>query len=230
MWHNLFRRSDLITRLAQGPWSPYLDEFVTFLGQQHYGTGAIRRAVVAANHFAYWLSEQQLSLSDASETIVARYRQSLGRCTSGSWPERSRGVLLAVRFLEHKQLIFPRPTAPPETPAMRWLTRFEEHLERVSGAAASTRRQYQLTAARFLEQRFAGAEPEWTQLCADDLSSFAQGEAARRKGFGRKVPGVALRAFIRFLVAHGSRTRRLSGGNPLHSGLRQQDHHESCVR
>ena len=57
--------------------------------------------------------------------------------------------------------------------------------------------------ARFLQQRFGAAEPEWSQVSADDLSSFAQSEVARRKGFGRKVPGVALRAFLRFLVAHG---------------------------
>jgi site-specific recombinase XerD len=86
---------------------------------------------------------------------------------------------------------------------MRWLNRFDEHLERVAGAAASTRRQYELIAARFLHQRFGETEPEWSQICADDLSSFAQSEATRRKGFGRKVPGVALRAFLRFLVAYG---------------------------
>lgn len=204
MWQNLFRRADLITRLVESPWSPYLDEFVTFLGQQHYSTGTIRRAVIAADHFACWLLEQQLSLSEASTKMAAQYRHSLGRCTSGSWPERSRSVLLAVRFLEHKQVIFPtRPRALPETPATLWLHRFDDHLERVAGAAASTRRQYELIVARFLQERFGSGEPEWSRLCADDLTSFAQKEAARRKGFGRKVPGVALRAFIRFLVGHG---------------------------
>jgi hypothetical protein len=28
----VFRRADVITRLSQSPWSPYLDEFVTVLG------------------------------------------------------------------------------------------------------------------------------------------------------------------------------------------------------
>jgi hypothetical protein len=77
MWQDLFCRADIITRLGESPWSPYLDEFVTFLGQQHYSTGAIRRAVVAADHFACWLLERQLSLSDASATVVAQYRDSL---------------------------------------------------------------------------------------------------------------------------------------------------------
>jgi site-specific recombinase XerD len=203
MWQDLFRRADLITRLSQNPWSPYLDEFVGFLGQQHYSTGTIRRAVVAAGHLACWLSERQLSLSDTSASVIAQYRDSLGPCPSGSRPERSRGVLLALRFLEQNRVILPKPATLPETPAMRWLNRFDEHLERVAGAAVSTPRQYEFIAARFLQQRFGDAEPEWSQVSADDLSSFAQSEAARRKGFGRKVPGVALRAFLRFLVAHG---------------------------
>ena len=203
MWQDLFRRSDLITRLAQGPWSPYLSEFVTFLHQQHYSPLTIRRAVVAADHFAGWLLTQPLSLSETTPAVVARYRHSLGRCPGGSWPHRSRSVPLALRFLEQKQVI-PRSAAKsPETPAARWAARFGEYLERVAGAAVSTRQRYQLTVERFLQGRFAGTEPDWSQLCADDLSAFAQREAARHKGFGRKVPGVALRAFLRFLSAHG---------------------------
>jgi hypothetical protein len=42
MWQDLFNRSDLIARLAQGAWNPYLDEFVTFLQQQHYAVNTIR--------------------------------------------------------------------------------------------------------------------------------------------------------------------------------------------
>jgi hypothetical protein len=87
MWQDLFRRADLITRLSQSPWSPYLDEFAAFLSEQHYSTGTIRRDLVSADHFACWLSERQLSLSDTSATIVAQYRDSLG-CPSGSRPER----------------------------------------------------------------------------------------------------------------------------------------------
>src|SRR5690349_15708348 len=162
MWQDLFRRADLIARLAQSPCNPYLDEFVAFLGQQHYSAGTIRSAVVAADHFTCWLSDQQQPLSEASTTLVAQYRQSLRRGASG----RSRGLLLVLRFLEHKQLILPTPAALPETPVKRWLNRFDEHLERVIGAAGSTRRQYELVVSRFLQQRFGSAEPEWSQLRA----------------------------------------------------------------
>ena len=195
MWQDLFRRSDLITRFAQGPWGTHLDEFVSFLRQQQYASNTIRRAVVAADHFADWLSAQQLSLPDASADNVARYLQ------SGCSPQRNRGLSLAVQFLKYKGIVLPHACTSLETPISLWLAGFDRHLEHVVGAATSTRRQYHVE--RFLHERFADIEPDWSQLCADDLSSFIQREASRRTGFGRKVPGVALRAFLRFLTARG---------------------------
>ena len=52
-------------------------------------------------------------------------------------------------------------------------------------------------------KRQAVVEPDWSQLSAEDLSLFAKREASPQSGFGRKAPGVALRAFLRFLVAQG---------------------------
>jgi len=194
MWQDLFNRSDLIARLAQGAWNPYLDEFVTFLQQQHYAVNTIRRAVVAADDFAAWALAQRIPLSEVNDALVMRYRQSLGRCEGGSWPHQSRTLPVVVKFLEHKQIVIPH-CALPETPAARWLASFRDHLGHVAGLAASTLQRYELTVERFLQERFADAEPDWSQLSAEDLSSFAKREAARRTGFGRKAPVVALRAF-----------------------------------
>ena len=77
MWQNLFRSADLIRWLSQSLWSPYLNEFATFLGEQHYSTGTIRRALVSADHLACWLSERQLSPSDTGPATVPQYRDSL---------------------------------------------------------------------------------------------------------------------------------------------------------
>ncbi len=151
---------------------------------------------------------------DVSASVVAQYRNSLGPCPSGPGPERSRGVLLALRFLEQKQVILPKPAALPERLPCGGSIVLTNISKRVAGAAVSTCRQYELIAARFLQQRFGDAEPEWSQVSGDDLSSFAQSEAVRRKGFGRKVPGVALRAFLRFLVAHGCVRDGLSAAIP----------------
>ncbi len=54
-----------------------------------------------------------------------------------------------------------------------------------------------------INSRFGKAEPEWSTLTADDLTAFLKTAAAARRGFGRNVPAVALRAFLRFLTSEG---------------------------
>jgi hypothetical protein len=87
-------------------------------------------------------------------------------------------------------------------------------LQRVVGAVPSTREQYRPLLSRFLVSRFGSNEPDWSHLLADDLTLFVQTEAARAKGFGRKVPGVALRSFLRFLLAEGLVRDGLSAAIP----------------
>ena len=60
MWQDLFHRSRLAARLAEGPWQLHLDEFVAFLQQRHYKPGTIRRVVCASDQFARWLLSQDV--------------------------------------------------------------------------------------------------------------------------------------------------------------------------
>jgi hypothetical protein len=70
MWRSLFRRSELIRRLAKVPGVRTWTSLLRFSASSITKTGTIRRAVVAADHFACWLSDQHLSLSEASPTLV----------------------------------------------------------------------------------------------------------------------------------------------------------------
>jgi integrase/recombinase XerD len=204
MWQDLFSNSRFLTRLSEGLWHPHLDEFVAFLKQRHYKPAAIRRIVCASDYFASWLLSQSLTLTDADSIKLRQYRETLGRGVSGGPQARSRGLHMAVNFLTGKGIVrTPVSSAPPVTPETLWLGRFSDYLERVVGTAPTTRRRYQTIITRFLQHRFGHAEPEWSQLTADDLSSFVQQEAKNRRGFGRQVPSVALRSFLRFLVASG---------------------------
>jgi integrase/recombinase XerD len=215
MWQDLFHRSRLAARLAEGPWQLHLDEFVAFLQQRHYKPGTIRRVVCASDQFARWLLSQDLALSDADLASVTKYRETLGRGADGGWPNRSCGLRLAVEFLTQKGIVrLPANLAPSVTPVAIWLGRFSEYLERVVGIAPSTLQRYRTIVTRFLQNRFGTAEPCWSQLSADDLSSFVQQEASNRRGFGRHVPSVALRSFLRFLVANGLLREGLTAAIP----------------
>jgi integrase/recombinase XerD len=87
-----------------------------------------------------------------------------------------------------------------KTPAEEWLAFFENHIRSVAGSSEATVRRYRSVLWRFLSERFGGGELEWTSLDAHCLSDFVTREALRRKNFGRKVPGTALRAMLRYLV------------------------------
>jgi site-specific recombinase XerD len=203
-WHDLFHRPHLICRLQEGPFGPYLEEFAVSLQQQHYSRCTIQRALCAADHFGRWLQQQNLRLEDAHEANRWRYCHLLGRCDAGDWPHRAKGLSLAVRFLQKKGIAEqPAELARDGSPREEWLHRFEQYLERVVGAAPSTRQRYRPILLRFLSLHGGGAEPDWSRLSADDLTTFIQHEASQTKGFGRKVPGVALRSFVRFLVRQG---------------------------
>jgi site-specific recombinase XerD len=202
-WYDLFHQPHLVRKLREGPFGPYLDEFAVSLQEQRYSRITIRRSLRSADHFGRWLQEHHLQLQDAHEANRWRYCQFLGRCDAGGWPYRVKGLSLVVRFLQSKGITEQPREGTNRAPQEEWLERFEQYLQRVVGATLSTGQRYRSILLRFLRWRFGGAEPDWPSLSADDLTTFIQREAGSAKGFGRKVPGVALRSFLRFLVSQG---------------------------
>jgi site-specific recombinase XerD len=213
-WHDLFGRSSLIRKLREGPFGPYLEELTVFSQEQHYSRSTIRQSLRSADHFGRWLQEQNLRLEDAQATHQLRYCLFLGRCDAGEWPYRVKGLSLALRFLQSKGITAQPAEATHHSPGEEWLDRFEQHLARVVGATLSTRRRYRPILSRFLRLHCSGTEPDWSRLSAEDLTGFIQQEAGQAKGFGRKVPGVALRSFLRFLVSQGLVREGLSASIP----------------
>lgn len=101
-----------------------------------------------------------------------------------------------------------------KTPAEEWLAVFENHIRSVAGSSEATVRRYRSVLSRFLSERFGTVELNWGALDADCLSDFVTREALRRKNFGRKVPGTALRTMLRYLVFCGDVRPGLEGAVP----------------
>lgn len=215
MIETLFPRKTVAARLRQGLFGPYLDGFAADLIQQRFSTDTVRRSLYAADRFGDWLSAQGLSLRDAQQITVDRYLVQVGRCPSGGRPHYTQGLHHAVRFLCQKGLV---PVTPPlalePTPAEQWLLRFEQYSQRVAGSAVSTCQRYRPILRRFLNTRFGTGVLDWTTLTADELTKFTRQELSARKNFGRKVPGTALRAMLRYLVFCGDVRQGLEGAIP----------------
>jgi len=86
------------------------------------------------------------------------------------------------------------------TETERWLQRYEQYLEQVRGVVASTRTPYLRMAKRFLAACFNSDHLDWQSLRAQAIMDFVRQEAATKHGGGRKLPSVAVRSLLRFLV------------------------------
>jgi len=99
--------------------------------------------------------------------------------------------------------------------AAKCIKDFADYLVSVKGLAPGTRASYCFWASRFLATFCGKATPDWSSLRGKYLAVFVQKEACRLKRNGRGVPGVALRAFLRYLSFLGVIQDGLQGAIPL---------------
>lgn len=98
--------------------------------------------------------------------------------------------------------------------ATECLNKFDDYLLRVKGVAPSTRMIYCFWVRRFLAGFCRLTAPDWSALRGADLTVFVSEEASRLKRNGRGVPGVAMRAFVRYLIFLGVAQDSLHGAIP----------------
>jgi integrase/recombinase XerD len=203
MLEHIFVRTSVITRLRGGPLGPYLDDLATFLHHEGYAPSHIQRSLRAGDQFARWLYGQGSSVSAIDAAVLQRYVSGLKRYRSGHLPKAAQGLGHLVSFLQRHGVVRPRvvlPTSPHE----QWLTAYDTHLAQVAGLALSTRQGYGRLVRRFITACFGAESPDWRAVTASMITTFVTHEATRRQGASRKLPSVAVRSFLRFLVFRGA--------------------------
>src|SRR5215471_8472447 len=200
MLEHYFSRPSVVARCRLGPLAPYLDDFATTLQQQGYKPDNIRVFLRACGQLSQWLAQQEKSVTDVDETLIARYTSSLPQPPSGRRPKAALGLPHLLRFLRHHDILPVLTCTRPVTETERWLQRYEQYLAQVRGVVASTRTPYLRMAKRFLAACFGPDPLDWQSLRAQDITAFVRQEAATKHGGGRKLPSVAVRSLLRFLV------------------------------
>ena len=148
-------------------------------------------------------------MAKADEKSVNLYINSLKE------PADAGGLPNLVEILRRNQVLPPvEPTLATSTESDQWINRFDQHLERVVGAAPTTRDIYRRIVRRLVEECFGDGPLNWETINAENISQFVAKEAAQRRGFGRKVPAVAVRSALRFLVASGDLRDGLQAAAP----------------
>src|SRR6266571_2858221 len=215
MIEHYFSRMSVVARCRLGPLAPYLDDFATTLQQQGYKPDNIRVFLRAFGQFSQWLSQQEKIVTDVDETVIERYTSSLPQPPSGRRPKAAIGLPHLLRFLRHHAILPVPPCPRPLTETERWLQRYEQYLEQVRGVVASTRTPYLRMAKRFLAACFNSDHLDWQSLRAQAIMDFVRHEAATKHGGGRKVPSVAVRSLLRFLVFSGELAPGLEAAVPI---------------
>jgi site-specific recombinase XerD len=185
-------------RLSRSGAGTYLDGFTDWLASRSYGTKTIRSYIFAAARFMSWAQVNgHASIATLDESSLTAYRAHLANGRSGKRAhERSNAYCGARRFM----LYFRQSGFVPEVmevlPPLE--TRFRMWMRQHRGVCESTLDTYGLVVRRLLDA--LGTEPR--SYTAAQLRTFV---LAQSRGFSRSKAGnvvSAVRAFVRFLVAH----------------------------
>jgi len=181
MIETYFSRTPTIDRFRRGPLGADLDDLATTLHQQGYAQDTIRRYVRGCDHFGQWLFQYGYAIADVNQTVVQHYLGGLRRSPSGRLPKASEGLSHLLKlWRQQERLPEPRENSP-STEADQWRLRYEQYLDQVCGAAASTRSHYLRMVRRFLATCFGPGPVAWRSLQASQISAFVQHEASTKQ-------------------------------------------------
>ena len=203
MLEHVFRQTGVITRLRSGPLGPYLDDLATSFHQQGYAPSSIQRYLRASDQFGRWLHAHGYGLSELDAAVLHRYVTGLTRYRSGHLPKAAQGLNHLWSFLQRQGVVHQRHAMTSLAPLDQWLAEYDTYLAHVVGLALSTRQYYRRIVRRFVITCFGAEPPDWQAVTATMITAFVRHEATRCQGAGRKLPGVAVRSFLRFLVFRG---------------------------
>jgi site-specific recombinase XerD len=178
----------------------YLDDLATILHQQGYAPSSIQRCLRAGDLWGRWLQAQGYDVTQIDAAAIQHYLSGFERYRSGQLPKATQGLKHIVELLRQRGNLIDRQSPMPVD---QWVAQYDTHLEQVAGLTLGTRQSYRRTARRFITACFGAKKPNWQVLTAPMITAFVTQEAAKCQGYGRKVPSVAVRSFLRFLVFRG---------------------------
>jgi integrase/recombinase XerD len=214
MLEHLFVRTHVVTRLRGGPMGPYLDNLATRLHQQGYAPSSVQSYLRTSDTFGRWLHRQGYTVSELDEAVLQRYVAGLKRYRCGHLPKAAEGLNHLFTFLQQQGVISHQPAVVPTAPVDQWLAAYDAYLKQVVGLAVGTCQGYLPMVRRFMNACFGSQAPDWQSLTAPMITTFVRHEAARRQGASRKMPAVAVRSFLRFLVFRGELRPGLEAATP----------------
>src|SRR5262249_30357940 len=157
------------------------------------------RYVRVADKFGRWLYKNGLSIMEASEATLARYRGRTGRRKNGQLRAAGRGLAKVLRLLR-PQSAEGQPSHVSKAEGEELVCGFDTYLQHVAGLMPGTRSQYLRHATLFVKAVFGTAAIDVAKVTPRAIADFVCEQAAKLKPSACAAPSTSIRVFLRFLV------------------------------
>jgi len=203
MLSRYFKSPSRITQFLCRPSGSLLEAFAQHLDQVGYSNRSACRHLRAAEHLLYWADYEDVSVSSVSEVILARLAEHLTQCYCQGVSRTGKAELLrgASVFLAYYRSVNTDTNSFSTIPANQecgLLSEFYQWMRQQRGTRDSTLRLYSVSLRSLLN----GIHDDVGKLNAQYLRQFVLERSQKGYGAGRSS-SIALRMFIRFLVAKG---------------------------
>ena len=187
-------------RMYAGPLGPHIDEFITWLQEQHYTRHSIRCKIRVIADFSRWLGKRHLGASAADAECVHRFLEHRERTNNSTT-----GDLSALRQMA--DMLLRKRITQPSTVSLNERERVEQafcnHLLLDQGLRPTTPACYVRHVSRFLRAQFGDGPVRFDQLSGLDITGFLQRDTLGRNYSRAQQTLTAMYAFLRYLRLRG---------------------------
>ena len=206
--------------------APHLDAFIGHLKQGRYAVNTTRGYIAGIAHFAYWMTQNELSVQVLDEHTVEKFLiDHLQHCDCPTPVMRVHHDLRAalghlLRVLRHQDVIA-EPSVESGNIAEE-LYRYDQYMLNARGLSANTRRNRLRTVRHLLHYKFASRVIVFETLEPADIRHFIaeQLQIVGSISYASSLAS-ALRAYFRYRTTCGDGVHDLLGviPSPAHWGL-----------
>ena len=192
----IFKNSETLQRMHEGPLGPYLDSYAADMHQQGYAPQTAESQIRLVADFSRWLAKSQIIPQEITTEHCQHYLRFRARHRC---PGRSDlAALKKLLNLLLRQGVIPESPLPAATPADQLRDEFGLYLRQERALAATTVRSYLSFVGQFLAERFGSGPIDLSTLCAADVTGFVRRRATSMKSKRVQLVTTALRSFLRF--------------------------------
>lgn len=188
----------VLSRVPEGPITPYLEGFANSLIATGYTAWWIHRQVLLGAGFSQWLGRKAVALQDMTSDHLTRYLQHRARRLR---PRRDdHGVLTHLLGFLRREGMVPEETTAVPTPCSvdHFVHAYEVYLREQRALTTATVVNYVPFVHAFLEHRFGAGLAKLSCLSAADVVDFVRHQAPRLHRKRAKLMTTALRSFLNY--------------------------------